>query len=308
MISSTWPSRGRDAGAEVLARRRRRPGGRARASGSSAAASRAAVDDPDRLLRRPSRRARPAARRTTGRRRGPRVHRDVRAAERLAQDDGQLRHRRPRRTRAGACAPWRITPGCSWPVPGRKPGVSTSTSSGRPNVLQVRTKRAAFCARARRRARRRGSAAGWRRCRPSGRRGGRTRDTMLRAQRGWISSRLAAVDDRARRRRGRRRPCGGSAGTTSPGSPGSRLGRRVRLGVRAGVLRQVGEQVADVQRGLERRSSTTLWRRRCARARLAPPSSAASTSSPMTSFTTPGPVRNIAASFVITTKSVSAGE
>src|ERR1039458_8077645 len=41
-------------------------------------------------------------------------------------------------------APWRITPSFSWRVPGRKPGVSTSTSSGRAKALHVRTKRAAF--------------------------------------------------------------------------------------------------------------------------------------------------------------------
>ena len=48
---------------------------------------------------------------------------------------------------ANACtslAPWRITPAASWRVPGRNPGVSTSTTSGRPNRLQVRTNRAAF--------------------------------------------------------------------------------------------------------------------------------------------------------------------
>ena len=39
-----------------------------------------------------------------------------------------------------------------------------------------------------------------------------------------------------------------------------------------------------------------------------PPSPAALTSSPITPVTTPGPVRNIAGSGVITTKSVSAGE
>ena len=48
---------------------------------------------------------------------------------------------------ANACtsfAPWRITPPCSWRVPGMKPGVSTSTTSGSPKALQVRTKRAAL--------------------------------------------------------------------------------------------------------------------------------------------------------------------
>ncbi len=46
---------------------------------------------------------------------------------------------------ANACtsfAPWRMTPARSCVVPGMKPGVSTSTTSGRPNALQVRTKRA----------------------------------------------------------------------------------------------------------------------------------------------------------------------
>ena len=43
---------------------------------------------------------------------------------------------------AKACtsfAPWRITPPFSCFVPGMKPGVSTNTSSGMPNALQVRT-------------------------------------------------------------------------------------------------------------------------------------------------------------------------
>jgi hypothetical protein len=41
---------------------------------------------------------------------------------------------------------------------------------------------------------------------------------------------------------------------------------------------------------------------------LPPPRSSAVTSSPSASFTTRGPVRNIVASSVITTQSVSAGE
>ena len=39
---------------------------------------------------------------------------------------------------ANACtslAPWRMTPSRSWREPGRKPGVSTSTSSGSPKAL-----------------------------------------------------------------------------------------------------------------------------------------------------------------------------
>ena len=50
---------------------------------------------------------------------------------------------------AKACtslAPWRITPPCSWRVPGRNPGVSTSTTIGSPKRLHERTKRAAFIA------------------------------------------------------------------------------------------------------------------------------------------------------------------
>src|SRR3954454_17818481 len=50
---------------------------------------------------------------------------------------------------ANACtslAPWRMTPMLSCLVPGMKPGVSTSTTSGRPKALQVRTKRAALAA------------------------------------------------------------------------------------------------------------------------------------------------------------------
>lgn len=41
-------------------------------------------------------------------------------------------------------APWRMMPPYSWPVPGRKPGTSTSVTSGMLNASQKRTKRAAF--------------------------------------------------------------------------------------------------------------------------------------------------------------------
>ncbi len=41
-------------------------------------------------------------------------------------------------------APWRMTPLCSWSLPGRKPGTSTSVTSGMLNASQVCTKRAAF--------------------------------------------------------------------------------------------------------------------------------------------------------------------
>ena len=45
-----------------------------------------------------------------------------------------------------SCAPWRITPPCSCRLPGRNPGVSTSTTSGRPKRSQSSTKRESFCA------------------------------------------------------------------------------------------------------------------------------------------------------------------
>ena len=57
-----------------------------------------------------------------------------------------------------------------------------------------------------------------------------------------------------------------------------------------------------------RSSSATNWQtplRECTRG---PPSPCVSTSSPVTSFTTPGPVRNMLDASVITTKSFSAGE
>ena len=42
-------------------------------------------------------------------------------------------------------APWRMTPACSCDTPGRKPGVSTSTTSGRPKRSQRSTNHAPFC-------------------------------------------------------------------------------------------------------------------------------------------------------------------
>ena len=54
--------------------------------------------------------------------------------------------------------------------------------------------------------------------------------------------------------------------------------------------------------------SVTNWQTPFFSCTLGPPSPAASTDSPVTSPTMPGPVRNIADSRVITTKSVRAGE
>ena len=152
---------------------------------------------------------------------------------------------------ANACtslAPWRITPSRSWRDPGMKPGVSTSTSSGSPNELHLRTNRAAFCAalasstppRCR----------GWlatiadRRGRPCG----RTRVTRLRAQPGADLQQVAAVDKRAGDVGARRRPGAGRPAARGrvvrPG--GSRLGTSAAR--QLAWLRQVAEQVARQQR------------------------------------------------------------
>ena len=107
--------------------------------------------------------------------------------------------------------------------------------------------------------------------------------TTLRAQRGrdleHASRRRAAPE----RRRGRRRPCGPRRG---PGARGRRpADRRVgqRGGRSLGVLRQVVEQVAREQRGVDVGRRRPGGRRRCARARAGRRAPAASISSPVTS-------------------------
>ena len=85
------------------------------------------------------------------------------------------------------------------------------------------------------------------------------------------------------------RPSGSAAGGRRSWPAGGRAGR-ARASPRA------------------RRTGTTKWATPLRSWTLGPPSSAALTSSPITSRTTPGPVRNIVARSVITTKSVSAGE
>ena len=84
-------------------------------------------------------------------------------------------------------APKRITPACSWRVPGMKPGVSTSTTSGIPYASHVSTNLAPFCE---------DSASstpprkrGWLAITPTGRPSMRANAvTIERAQRGWTSS------------------------------------------------------------------------------------------------------------------------
>ena len=131
--------------------------------------------------------------------------------------------------------------------------------------------------------------------------------TMLRAQRSDTSSMLAAVHERAdhvahvvdlARRAGH-----DAAGSTAHRRRAGRSAARSPA-----LLGQVGEQVADQPAPRRGRRPPRTGRRRCSRARAGRRAPAASTSSPITSRTTPGPVRNIADSSVMTTKSVSAGE
>ena len=236
--SPRWP-RPRRAGARR--RRRREPGARS-ASGSSAAAS-------SRRLMIPT-----AARRAHHPELGvgPREH-EVGAEvalfiamyappKALRRTTVSLRHARlgEGAHELGAVADHA---GLSWRLPGRKPGVSTSTSSGSPKSRRC-ARTAPPSPRPRRRARRRGGAAGWRRSRPAGpSRRANAHDDVARPARA-TSRAAAAVDERRAARRGRRRPGAARAGTTAPGSRERRARRVGRGAALAGVLRQVVEQVA----------------------------------------------------------------
>ena len=296
------------AGAEVLVRVvARRTRSRA-ASGSSAAAMSRRLTIPTACLApmTPSSRLRPGEHVVGAE--VARVHGDERAAERLAQHDGDLRHRRlgERVHELGAVADHAAL---LLRVPGMKPGVSTSTTQRQPERVAGAHEARALGAPTRRRARRRGSC-GWLAITPTG----------AAVEAGEAADDVARPARRATRAAGRRRRCraidvahvvdagarssgtgvaGVVAGRARPSASAARARRCWRAGGRAGRARAAPRR--------RRRSATkcatplrswTLW----------PPSSAALTSSPMTSRTTAGPVRNIVARSVMTTKSVSAGE
>ena len=210
---------------------------------------------------------------------------------------------------ANACtslAPWRITPPCSCLVPGMKPGVSTSTISGRP-------KRVAGAHEARALGGRLGVEHAAEVARLVGDHadaaavdaGEAAHDVARPAL--AVLEQAAAVDDaaddvahvvdlalvlrhRRRRRRSRRAPRSASA---------ARARCRSWAGGRAGRAR-----AAPRRRRPRRRSA----RRRCSRGPCGRRGRRRVTSSPMTSRTTAGPVRNMFPRSVMTTKSVSAGE
>ena len=209
---------------------------------------------------------------------------------------------------AKACtslAPWRITP--------------SRSCSCRAGSRACRRARAAACrtrcrsarsappsARPPRRARRRGGAAGWRRSRSRARRGGPNAQTMLRAQRGEISSSrppsssaardVAHVVDLA--------PLGRD-GRSGRGARGR--DRRPAQRLLAAVLRQVVEQVARQQRGVD------VGRRRQMADAVALVHAGAAERARVELLARspprrpPGPVRNMLARSVMITKSVSAG-
>ena len=167
--------------------RTRRRDGCAPPRESSAHPQLAAVDDPDRRpgAHDPELGVRPREHEIGAE--VARVHRDVGAAVGLAQHDRQLRHARggerphERRRRAGSRRP------APDGLPGMKPGVSTTATSGSPNASQKRTNRAAFSEL---------SASstpprwrGWLATTPTGRPSNRASAvTTLRAQRGHSSS------------------------------------------------------------------------------------------------------------------------
>ena len=210
---------------------------------------------------------------------------------------------------ANACtsvAPWRITPAASWRVPGMKPGRVDEHQQRDPERVALadearallgagRVEHAAEIARL----------VGDHADRPPvdpGHRG----DEVARPA-GRDLEQLAAVDERARSRRARRRPGAPRAAPSPTGRAAGAAGQRAAAAARRGGW--AGSRAARAPAGRSRgRRAATKWQtplRWCTRV---PPSCSASTSSPSASRTTPGPVRNMLDSSVITTQSVSAGE
>ena len=140
-----------------------------------------------------------------------------------------------------SAAPWRMTPARSWPVPGRKPGVSTSTTSGTPKRSHSSTNHAPFCE---------ASASsvpprwrGWLAMTPDRRAvDAGEADDQVAGPPGRELEQVAAVDeargdvahvvDRARRARAARRPGrrarGSAAGAAAAGRRRARAGARAR--------------------------------------------------------------------------------
>ena len=224
-----------------------------------------------------------------------RVHRDERRRRRPCAARRSPSARSPRRTRAAA---WRRggsrrpPPAC---VPGMKPG-RVDEHDERQAEARCR------CARSARPSRPRPASItppryrGWLAITPTGRPSMRASAvTMLRAQRGETSSRLAAVDQTARSRRARRRPGAARAGTAArrvapagrPASGARRRRRRSRCG-------RWSSRSRTSRRRRRRRRRRRAGRRRCARAPAGRRARPRRRPRPCTSRTTPGPVRNIA--------------
>ena len=103
---------------------------------------------------------------------------------------------------------------------------------------------------------------------------------------------------------------GRASARTAPRSPGRRSpGRRARRAATPRSRKTAGTTAAREPDAAALSSSrSTRWQTPLRSWTRGPPSAAASISSPSASRTTPGPVRNIAASSVIMIRSVSAGE
>ena len=276
------------------------------AATSSAAAIWRRCDDVDGLLGAHHAERGAAARRSRGRRRAPwSSSRCARRRSSCAASTVSF----GTRASANACtslAPWRITPAASCFVPGMKPGVSTTRDQrhaeqvagaheARGLLRRLGVEHAADVARLV------GDDADRAAVDP-----GPGADDVARPALAVLEQ-PAVVDEPLERRRGRRRPCAGrrarrrrdrpaaaaaarAIGSASPAADGSRPSRSRAI------------------RAASASSSATMWQTPLAAWTLAPPSAIASTSSPMTSRTTPGPVRNMLASRVMITTSPSAGE
>ena len=183
------------------------------------------------------------------------VHRDVGAAERLAQHDREARHGRL----GERVQQLRAVPDHARSPPGRSRAGSRACRRAPPAEPRTRCR----CARTarpsgtrRRRSRRRGGAAGWRRCRPARPRSARTRSRCSAPTRGEASSTELGVDDRRRSRRARRTRGGRRAARRRPGPP-RRPARRAAPPAAPPRRSRAGRSAA----GARGRSRRCRWRR-----------------------------------------------
>ena len=214
------------------------------------------------------------------------------AAVGLAQHHRQLRdlgagERVQQRPRRGGSRP----PPPAWSRAGSR-ACPPAPTSGRPKGLQRAHELGRLLGRRRRRSRRPGTGAGWRSRRPGRPSMRASAVTMFRAQRARDLEQAAAVHERLRSRRARRIPCARLPGTTAAGSagPGRRAPPAAAPSPASGRCGEQSRRVwrrVDVVLGHELADAVSRVHARARRARRV------DTSSPVTSSTTPGPVRNM---------------